>query len=614
MKRPYSFRRSGPALCRPPGAARAGLLVLGLLALGCGKSPDDSRDGTAAGIAAPHKKVFAYARLQSHKNLDPQKQLDGASSDIVGNVYDGLLQYSYLQRPFQLEPNLLSRMPELSADGLRYSFELRPDAYFNDDACFAGGKGRALTSDDVIYSLQRFADANVNVLSYSLLEGVIQGMDEFRQQTRRQGKATDYAKLPIAGIVKRDDRHFTIELTRTNPLALQPLAASPLSIVPREAVVHYGAEFEQHPVGSGPFRVKTMSRRGVIVLAKNPRYHQTYPTAGAPGDAELGLLRAAGQRLPLLDEVQLPLVEEAQPRMLKFLDRQLDMVSFDRDNFSNMAVKDDKGFRLKPEFAAKYRIFAEPAPWLEGLRLNFKDPLLGKNKALRQALAYALDSAGFVEQMYNGRGTPLQTLVPLPIAGSERDVPFEGFVFDAELVRKKLAEAGYPDGKGLPPLTIEYRAATTQSRQNFEFNRAQLAQFGIVVKANFQSFSAWLQRTEAGNYQLCDSAWVADYPDAENFYALLYSKNKPPGPNSGSYENPAYDRLFETIRSMPDGPERHALFARMNAIVKDDAPMIQLWNPTRVGLTQPRVANFKFNPMSEASFKYLDVDPKTKAE
>jgi ABC-type transport system substrate-binding protein len=393
---------------------------------------------------------------------------------------------------------------------------------------------------------------------------------------------------------------------------LLPLAAPQLSIVPREAVAHYGAQFEQHPVGSGPFWIKAMSRRGVIVLAKNPRYHQTYPTTGAPGDSELGLLRAAGQRLPMLDEVQLPLVEEAQPRMLKFLDGQLDTVFIDRDNFQNMAFKDDKGFHLKPEFAAKYRIFSEPGLWIEALRLNFKDPLLGKNKPLRQALAYALDSRGYVERMYNGRGAALNTLVPLPIAGSERDVPFKGFAFDPELARQKLAEAGYPGGKGLPPLSIEYRSATTQSRQSFEFNRAQLAQFGIVVKANFQSFSAWLQRTEAGNYQLTDSAWLADYPDAENFYALLYSKNKPPGPNSGSFENAEYDRLFETIRSMPDGPDRRALFARMNAIVKDEAPMIQLWNPTRVGLTQLAVRNFKLNPMFEASFKYFDVDSPAK--
>jgi oligopeptide transport system substrate-binding protein len=377
-------------------------------------------------------------------------------------------------------------------------------------------------------------------------------------------------------------------------------------------VAHHGAQFEQHPVGSGPFWVKAMSRRGVIVLAKNPRYHQTYPTSGAAGDAELGLLRAAGQRLPFLDEVQLPLVEEAQPRMLKFLDGQLDTVLFDRDNFQNMAVKDEKGFRLKPEFASKYRIFSESALWVEALRLNFKDPLLGKNKALRQALAHAVDSKSYVERMYNGRGAALNTLVPLPIAGSERDLPFKGFAFDPQFVKQKLAEAGYPGGKGLPPLTIEYRAATTQARQNFEFTRAQLAQFGIVVKANFQSFSAWLQRIEAANFQLGDTAWTADYPDAENFYALLYSKNKPPGPNWGGFEDPEYDRLFETIRSMPDGPERHALFARMNAIVKDEAPMIQLWNPTRVALTQLRVRNFKINSMFEASFKYFDVDPEAK--
>jgi oligopeptide transport system substrate-binding protein len=565
--------------------------------------------------SADSKKVFNFLRTSAHKSLDPVKQFDSASAEIVSNVYDTLLQYQYLKRPYQLEPDLLAKMPELSADGLGYAFELRNDVRFIDDPCFAGGKGRTLTSDDVIYSIKRFADANLNAKSYPLMQGVIDGMDAFRAQTKTLGAATDYKKLQISGLIKLDDQHFTIKLTRANPLALFPLAATQLSIVPREAVERYGREFENHPVGTGAFSMKQFSRRGVMILQKNPHYHLSYPAAGDPGDAERGLLADSGKRLPLVDEVQLPLIEEPQPAMLQFLSGKLDWLAMDRDNFVKMAWKDASGFHLKPEFASKFHLYSEPYLAIEYFAFNMKDGLLGKNKPLRQALAYALDIPSFLQKMRNGRGVALKTIVPLPIAGSERDVKAEGYPHNLELAKKKLAEAGYPDGKGLPPITVEYRNSNSLTRQEFEFHRAQVAEAGITLKANFQTFTAFLERVEVtGNFQMTDAGWQADYPDAENFYQLLYGPNKVPGPNSTSYANPEYDKLYEQSRFMPNGPERYAIFARLSEIMREDVPIIITWSPIAVGLHQNWVKNLKRNMMIDLPAKYLDVDAAGKAK
>ncbi len=579
------------------------VLLLGLLPacskLGCG----------GAGAGRGSKKIFHYLRTSAHKSLDPVREFDSASAEVVTNVYDTLLQYSYLKRPYQLEPDLLTKLPELSPDGLRYSFELRGDVRFADDPCFPHGKGRTLTADDVIYSIKRFADANLNAKSYSLMQGVVEGMDAFRQQTKRLGKGVDYAKLQISGLQKQDARHFTMQLTRANPLALLPLASSQLSIVPHEAVEHYGRQFEEHPVGTGPFRIKVFSRRGVIILEKNPHYHLTYPSEGAPGDAERGLLRDAGKRLPLVDEVQLPLIEEPQPAMLRFLSGQLDWIGMDRDNFVKMAYRDDSGFHLRPAYAKRFSIYSEPYLAIEYFAFNMKDALVGKNKALRQALAYALDIPGFLQKMRNGRGVAIKTLLPDPIAGSELDVHTPWYSHDLAKAKQMLAEAGYPDGKGLPPITIEYRNSNTLARQEFEFHRAEVAQAGITLKANFQTFSAFLERVEVtGNFQMTDSGWQADYPDGENFYQLLYSANKVPGPNTSSYSNPEYDRLYEQARFMPNGPERYALFARMNDIIREDVPIIFTWEPIAVGLVQPWLKNLKRNMMLDLPAKYVDID------
>jgi oligopeptide transport system substrate-binding protein len=592
-----------PALC---------LLSCSALALACGGGKKDG-DGRAE-RAASKGKVLQLFRTSAHKTLDPAKQFDSASAEIVSNVYDTLLEYHYLKRPYEIVPNLLAKMPEQSEDGLTYSFELRDGVHFQDDPCFPGGKGRELTTDDVIYSIKRYADANVNVQSYSLWQGAVAGMDEFREQTKQAGKSADYAKLHISGIVKQDDRRFTITLNRSNPLALLPLAASQLSIVPREAVEHYKEEFERRPVGTGPFRLETLSLRGVTVLVKNPNYHGTYPTEGEAGDDEKGLLAARGKRVPFIDRIELPLIEEPQPAMLKFLTGQLDMIGMDRDNFVKMAYRDETGFHLRPDYAKNFEISSAPALSMEYFVFNLQDPLLGKNKALRQAFAHALDTPAFIDQMRNGRGVPLKTMVPIPIAGSQEDLEAQWYEPNIAKAKQKLAEAGYPDGKGLAPIVIDYRNSSTITRQEFEFQRAQLAKAGIVLKANFQTFSAYLQKVDRGNFQMTLSGWQADYPDAENFYQLLYGPNKPPGPNYSSYANPEYDKLYEQVRFMPDGPERHALFKRMNEIIREDVPIVFTWTPTAVGLRQRWVMNHKRNMMIDLPAKYLDIDTALKAK
>jgi ABC-type transport system substrate-binding protein len=219
-----------------------------------------------------------------------------------------------------------------------------------------------------------------------------------------------------------------------------------------------------------------------------------------------------------------------------------------------------------------------------------------------------------LEKLEGGRGVAIKTIVPPDIAGSERDVKAEGYSNNIELAKQKLAEAGYPGGKGLPPITIEYRSSTSRSRQQYEWNRAEAAKAGITLQANFQTFSAYLQRIESGNFQVGISGWQADYPDAENFYALLYGPNKTPGPNMSNWSNAEYDKLYEQSRFMPNGPERFALFERMNQIVHDELPVLVTYTQIAAGLRQNWVKNFKRNVMLDVPFKYFDIDPALQAK
>ena len=554
------------------------------------------------------RKVFYHLRTSAERSLDPMQQFDQASAQVVSIVFDSLLQYSYLNRPYQLEPNLLSEMPVKQKDGLTYIMKIRKGVFFHDDAAFPGGKGRELKADDVIYSIKRFADANVNTLSYVLLKGYVEGLDAFRAETRKKTASLDYSKMPVSGLKKVDDYTVSVKFTFDNPLALYPFAFSGMSIMAKEVVEKYGRDLTKHPIGTGPFYFKKYKRRGKHVLVKHEKYHQTYPTVGIAGDKEAGLLKDAGKKLPLIDELHLPLIEETQPAMLKFKKGQIHWIGMNKDEFNNMAVKDAKGeFKLKGEWAKKFEMYTEPYVSSFYMKFNTGDKLVGKNKALRQAIALGMDRQGYIDLMQNGRGIALNSIVPVTINGNETVTGSKWYPFDKELAKKKLAEAGYPGGKGLPPITVEYRATSKDVRQQFEFFRSNWADIGIKVNANFQTFSNFLKKTETGNFQIADAGWGADYPDPENFYQLLYSKNKAPGPNDGNFTNAKYDELYEKSRFMVNGPERFKLFKQMNDIIKDEVPMLLVYNPLSFGLYQPSVENMKRNMMVEFPYMYLNL-------
>ncbi|WP_176736542.1 ABC transporter substrate-binding protein [Oligoflexus tunisiensis] len=558
--------------------------------------------------AADSVKIFYHLREAEEKSLDPMKQFDEVSHQLVSNLYDSLLSYHYLKRPYELVPNLLTHMPEKQADGRTYLFTLKKGVRFHDNACFPGGKGREMKADDVIYSFKRFADANVNRLTYILIQGLVVGMDEFRALSSKEGNKFSYDKHEISGVKKKDDYTFTITFVQDSPLNFHPLAFNGLAILPREAVEKYGDDLDKNPVGTGPFVMKTYSRRGTTILVRNPNYHGTYPTEGMPEDKAAGLLEAAGKKVPFVDEVHLPLIVETQPQMLKFKRGQLAYVGMNRDDFEVMVDRNGQDFVLKPEFAKDFDLYTVDGLRNQFIRIGLRDPVLSK-KAVRQALVLALDTQGYINLMFNGRGSAPESLIPYDIQGSARETGSTWHKADIEAAKKKLAEAGYPNGKGLPTFVIEYRSTNKDQRQRFEYLRNEWAKIGVKVEANFQSFSNFLKKTDEGNYQLADAGWNADYPDAENFYSLLYGKNVAPGPNTGHFVNARYDELYLKSRHMKDGPERWKIFAEMDAILKDEVPLILLINNAVVGMKQKSVRNFKRNMMVPFPYKYYDLAP-----
>lgn len=561
---------------------------------------------TPARAAEP--KVLSVPRTGQFESLDPVRQFDAITSPLVELLYSKLLAYAYLERPYKLVPDLLMAMPELSADKLSYSFVLRPGVRFRDNPCFKGGQGRELTGDDVFFSLRRYADARLNSKSWSAMEGAVVGLDAYRDATRKAAPDADLGKFDIAGFKQIDAHRFTIRLTRENPLFLYALAITPTAVVPTEAVRMYKDRFGVQPVGSGPFELNALERKGVLRFTRYARYHGVYPSVGAPGDAENGLLKDAGKKLPLADVIEMPLIEEAQPEALKFLKGELDWRAMDRANFTKMVVAQGEGdFRLAPEYTSKFSIYWAAGPDASYTGINMKDALLGKNKALRQALARLFDTRGRIKVLLNGRGRKLKSIVPLELPGNETETGAIAIEYDVAAAKRLLTEAGFPDGRGLPALTVSYAASDADTRNTFDFLKSRFAAAGVQLKADFMDNPSFIKSVEGSNFQLAAYGWQADYADAENFYQVLYSKNTAPGPNFMAFANPAYDQAYEASRFMANSPQRYAHFKAMNDIIRDEVPLILEFNSLRFGITQRWLKNFKRNFL-QPEYMFLDVD------
>ena len=555
--------------------------------------------------AAP--KVVTVARLAQFDSLDPVRQNDAESARLVGLLFDSLLQYRYLAATPQLEPDLLERMPELGADKLTYTFTLRKGVRFHDDPCFPGGQGRELTVDDVLFSLKRFGDARLNTKSWFAIAGAVAGYDAFHAATAAPGAPADTGQLEITGFRKIDATHFTLRLTHPNPLFLTALSYASAGIVPPEALKTYGDQFANHPVGTGPYILKTVDRKGTLRFEKYARYHGRYPSTGAPGDAEKGLLKDAGRPLPLVDVLLMPLIEEAQPLALQFLRGQVDVLRLDQANFNRMVGRDADGtFKVAGTQASRFDVFSYPEQAMFYYGFNMRDALVGRNKLLRQAFAHLVDTRGEIDTLLNGRGVKLQSIVSVIVPGNEHDTGASFPDFDLAAAKRLLAQAGYADGKGLPVITVSYPAARLEDRNAFDYLKARFAAAGVQLAPEFLDNANFIKRAAAGNFQMMFYGWTGD-PDAADFYQQLLSKNIGAGSNLTAFSNPAFDREFDAALLLPNGPERFAHFRKMNGILADEIPMIFTYDPIHVGLKQKWLLNYKPSSLS-SELIYVDVD------
>ena len=562
------------------------------------------------------EKVLRVPFIIAETNFDPAATSDLYSNDIIESIFEAPLTYDFLARPAKLKPLTLEALPEVTDNGRTYTLHLRRGIYFADDPAFNGTQ-RELTARDYEYAIQRLLDPKVHSPNTWMVEGRIAGVEEAEARAKKAGRF-DY-DAPIAGIEVVDRYTLRIRLSKPDYNFIYILAMPNVGAQAREVVEKYGDEIGAHPVGTGPFRLLEWHRSSKIVLGRNPTFREMYYEAEPPADDPISQQLYAenkGKRLPMVDRVEVYVIEESQPRWLAFLNEELDWINLPNE-FQNMAIPAGK---LAPMLAKRgVRYIPDIEVVTVYLYFNMKDPTVGgytpDKVALRRAISLAYNNQEEATLIRSGTAIEAHSLAPPGVLGYDPNFT-TGPSYDPARAKALLDMFGYVDRDGdgwreMPdgsPLTFVFATGPSQLEREFtELWQKDLAAVGIRMVTHVAKWPDLRKESKAGKLMAWQLSWGADYPDGENFYQLLY------GPNCGisndaCFQLPEYDALYDKAAALPPGPERTAIYQNMERLIAAYAPFKLNVHRTYNYLLQPWVLGWRRHPILHDSYQYADID------
>jgi ABC-type transport system substrate-binding protein len=573
--------------------------------------------------AAAPRKTLRLALSSPETTLDPvQTNSDYNTSVVLSHILEAPLRWDYLARPVRQQPGTAAAMPEVSADGRVFTVRIRPGLYFADHPAF-GGRPRELVAQDYVYSIKRFFDPRWNSSDLYLYESLkLPGLDAVRAQAIKTRQPFDYDR-EVDGLRALDRYTLRITLGVPDP-RFTYLLGDPvyMGAVAREVVQFHGDDIGAHPVGTGPFRLKSWRRGSRIVLERSPGFRGLHYD-GTPADtpeAREAAAHLAGKTLPLVDEVVLDVIEEAQPRWLSFLEGSQDWIEV------------PSAFRA---LAAPQRVIA---PYLarRGIRLQrqlradmamsffFMDhPLVGgytpDKVALRRAIGLAFDNHAYIQHVLGGFGLPAQSTLPPFTSGYDPAYRSEMSEYSPARAKALLDLHGYvdrngdgwreqPDGR---PLVLSMAGTSTlQDRRKDEVWERCMTAVGLKMTFDRSTWPELLKKSRAGTLMMWGYTWSAASPDGGFFLSIGY------GPHAGESNDPrfmlpAFDRLFERQRVLPDGPDREALMRQAKNLLVAYLPFKVHVHTERLDLVQAWVRGHWRHPFMREHWLYADVLPRS---
>lgn len=555
-------------------------------------------------------KTLRVLIVSGETSFDPAVASDLNTLSINENLFDPLLRYDYLARPVKLRANTARDLPETESDGKTYTFHLQRGIRFAASPAFQG-KSRELTAHDYVYSIKRLYDPKLKSPWLFLFDGLIAGDEALKREPFDIDR-------PIDGLQALDRHTLRIRLTRPDNNFLFKMAMPATAAVAREAIEAYGADAGNHPVGTGPYLIAEWQRSSRIVLRANPDFRATIFDHAPPAHAEDRDIASSlrGRRLPLIGRIDIRVVDEPQPRLLGFLQREFDILEQVPPALIDKVMANGK---LKPELAARRVRLALSAPLQTYyLWMNMDDPVLGgygKDRiALRRAIALSYDRDEDIRLLEHGLALPAHSPLPPDVLG--HDPGYRSPVRrDTELANALLDRFSYARGRdgyrntpeGKPLILTMHTLASSAGRLRDEFWRRNLDAIGVRVEFKSDKHGEIIKAARLGKVQMYETNWIADFPDGENFFQLLY------GPNSGRvnyarFRQPAFDRLYEEAGRLRDSPQRTRLYDAMTQSLHMYAPWVLRIHPLSADLHQPWVRHYKRHPVELTNWRYLDID------
>jgi ABC-type transport system substrate-binding protein len=576
-----------------------------------------------AGVAGatPEPKVLRYSFRVAETGFDPGRVTDIYSRIITSHIFEGLYTYDHLARPAKLVPQTAVGMPEVADDFKTWTIHLQPGIYFADDPVFKGKK-RELVAEDYVFVLKRAADPENNSPHWSEIDeqGFV-GLAEYRAEVLKSKKRFDYDH-PIAGLRALDRYTLQLRLKQTRPRLIEILAQTDLyGAVAREVIEAYGEQSMGHPVGTGPFVLKQWRRSSQIVLEKNPGYRERFYDAQPNADDAEGqalLARFKGRRIPMIDRVEVSIIEENQPRWLSFLGGEFDLLERVPEDFVNQAMPNGK---LAPNLAKRgiqgYRTLAADVLYTA---FNMDDPVVGgytpEKIALRRAIGLATNSPRENSLVRRGQAVVAQSLYLPYTSGYEPAYRSEMGDYDPARAAALLDLYGYKDVDGdgwreLPdgsPMLLE--SLTTPDgfqRQIDELWQKSLAKVGIRLKFKVAKWPENLKSMRAGKYQIWSLANSASMPDGKDSLAALHTGHIGTY-NYSRFSLPEMDKLFDAVGSLPDGPERDAVFLESKRLATAYMPYKYRGHRFLSDLAHAQLIGYRRHPFKQNWWEFVDID------
>ena len=519
--------------------------------------------------SSARKQVFHYNEQSGIATLDPAFAKNQSIMWAVHQIYNTLVE---TDPSLNIVPSL-AKTWDVSTDRLVYIFHLRTDVFFHDNNAFPGGKGRKMIAGDVEYSFRRIVDRRTASSGAWIFNNRVDSLEGFKAL---------------------NDSTFQLRLIRPFTPVMGLLSMQYCSIVPREVVEKHGRDFRNHPCGTGPFQFKSWEEGQALILLKNEKYFESDST---------------GQRFPYLDAIKTTFYDSKATEFLLFQQGKLDFIN-DIDASFKDEVLTKKG-ELRKEWEGKIALYKHPYLNTEylGMLIDSTNELVRKSpvriKKIRQAINHGFDRRKMILYLRNSIGIPAESgFVPAGLPSHDSSV-VKGYHYNPTKARQLLREAGFGDGKQVPPIKL---LTISVYGDLASFIAKELEDIGLKVEVEIVQKSLLLEYTAKSQALFFRASWIADYPDAENYLSVFYGKNPAP-PNYTRYKNPAFDALYEKALLVTDDSVRLKLYQQLDQMVINDAPVIPLWYDEVIRLVNPWIKGFQPNGLNLLELRYVKKEP-----